>query len=218
MDMTTILAVQGPAWAVVGFDSKVAEEGGGRAYTLGRGSAKVMKNGQYLLGAAGDVRAINILAYAFAPPSAGTLSGVKLDRFMTSKFIPALKECFETHGYAAKEQKEQSTHGSVVLAIINGQIYEIGSDYAWVRDTTGIYAFGTGGDYALGVMHAREENISSRGVTETQKLIRDAMTVAGKLDAGSGPPFHVLVQLSKDTTTKTTGDKNVRKKERSSST
>jgi hypothetical protein len=36
----------------VGFDSRVTEEGG-RSYTLGRGSAKVVKNGQYLLGAAG---------------------------------------------------------------------------------------------------------------------------------------------------------------------
>jgi len=157
--MTTIIAVQGPDWAVVGFDSRVTEEGG-RSYTLGRGSAKVMKNGQYLLGAAGDVRAINILAYAFTPPKPGDLTGVRLDRFMTSKFVPALRECFEDHGYAVKESKEQAQHGSVVLSIINGQIYEIGEDYAWVRDTTGIYSFGSGGDYALGAMYASAGAVS----------------------------------------------------------
>ena len=192
--MTTIVGVQGQGWAVVGYDSRVTEENG-RSYVLGRGSSKVVKNGQYLLGAAGDVRAINILAYAFAPPKAGDLVGVRLDRFMTSKFVPALRECFEEHGYAAKETKEQAQHGSVVLSIVNGQIYEIGEDYAWVRDTTGIYSFGTGGEFALGAMYAKAgENLAAEGINETQKIVREALHIAAKLDVGSGPPFHVTYQ------------------------
>jgi ATP-dependent protease HslVU (ClpYQ) peptidase subunit len=192
--MTTIVAVQGASWAVVGFDSRVTEEAG-RAYTLGRGSAKVMKNGQYLLGAAGDVRAINILAYAFEPPRANDLVGIRLDRFMTSKFVPALRACFEDHGYAAKETKEQAQHGSVVLVIVNGSIYEIGEDYAWVRDTTGIYSFGSGGDYALGSMYATHgDGISNLNISEVQKLVRDSLHIAARLDPGSGPPFHVMHQ------------------------
>lgn len=192
--MTTIVAVQGAHWAVVGFDSRVTEEGG-RAYTLGRGSAKVMKNGQYLLGAAGDVRAINILAYAFDPPKALDLVGIRLDKFMTSKFVPALRGCFEDHGYAAKETKEQAQHGSVVLVIVNGSIYEIGEDYAWVRDTTGIYSFGSGGDYALGAMYATHgDTISELNLNQVQKLVRDSLHIAAKLDPGSGPPFHVMNQ------------------------
>lgn len=192
--MTTIIAVQGQSWAVVGFDSRVTEEDG-RSYTLGRGSAKVVKNGQYLLGAAGDVRAINILAYAFTPPKAMDLTGVRLDRFITSKFVPALRSCFEDHGYAARESKEQAQHGSVILAIVNGQIYEIGEDYAWVRDTTGIYSFGSGGDYALGAMYAKAgEEVAAQGVVETQKIVRESLTIAARLDVGSGPPFHVMSQ------------------------
>lgn len=192
--MTTIIAVQGADWAVVGFDSRVTEEGG-RSYVLGRGSAKVVKNGPYLLGAAGDVRAINILAYAFSPPKPENLVGVRLDRFMTSKFVPALRDCFEDHGYAAKESKEQAQHGSTVLAIVNGQIYEIGEDYAWVRDTTGIYSFGSGGDYALGAMYANAgEDVAKEGITETQRVVRESLIVAAKLDVGSGPPFHVMNQ------------------------
>ena len=194
--MTTIIAVQGPDWAVVGYDSRVTEEGG-RSYVLGRGSAKVVKNGQYLLGAAGDVRAINILAYAFSPPKALDLTGVRLDRFMTSKFVPALRECFEDHGYAAKESKEQASHGSVVLAIVNGQIYEIGEDYAWVRDTTGIYSFGSGADYALGAMYSTAgDDFAMQGVTKTERVVREALAVSAKLDIGTGPPFHVTHQIT----------------------
>jgi ATP-dependent protease HslVU (ClpYQ) peptidase subunit len=200
--MTTIIALQGPSWAVVGFDSKVTEDGG-RTYTLGRGSAKVMKNGNYLLGAAGDVRAINILAYAFSPPSAGDLTGIRLDRFITSKFIPALRSCFEEHGYVGREKQEQEVHGSTVLVIVNGQIYEIGSDYAWVRDTTGIYSFGSGGDYALAAMYAKQgDTIGELNMGETQKLVREALQIAGKLDPGSGPPFHVLTQSVRQYKTK----------------
>jgi ATP-dependent protease HslVU (ClpYQ) peptidase subunit len=195
--MTTIVAVQGPSWAVVGFDSRVTEDTG-RSYTLGRGSAKVVKNGQYLLGAAGDVRAINILAYAFQPPKALDLTGIRLDRFMTSKFVPALRECFEDHGYAVKESKEQATHGSTVLAIVNGQIYEIDEDYAWVRDTTGIYSFGSGGDYAIGAMFAKAgDDVASLNMTDVQKLIRESLHIAAKLDIGSGPPFHILSQSTR---------------------
>jgi ATP-dependent protease HslVU (ClpYQ) peptidase subunit len=195
--MTTIVAVQGPSWAVVGFDSRVTEDTG-RSYTLGRGSAKVVKNGQYLLGAAGDVRAINILAYAFQPPKALDLTGIRLDRFMTSKFVPALRECFEDHGYAVKESKEQATHGSTVLAIVNGQIYEIDEDYAWVRDTTGIYSFGSGGDYAIGAMFAKAgDDVASLNMVDVQKLIRESLHIAAKLDIGSGPPFHILSQSTR---------------------
>ena len=195
-NMTTIIAVQGDDWAVVGFDSRVTEEGG-RSYVLGHGSAKVVKNGSYLLGAAGDVRAINILAYAFRPPKPEALTGSRLDRFITSKFVPALRDCFEEHGYAPKEAKEQAQHGSTVLAIVNGQIYEIGEDYAWVRDTTGIYSFGSGGDYALGAMYAKAgENISKLGIIKTQNAVRDALATAAKLDVGSGPPFHLMSQKS----------------------
>jgi ATP-dependent protease HslVU (ClpYQ) peptidase subunit len=195
--MTTIIAVQGQEWAVVGFDSRVTEEGG-RSYTLGRGSAKVVKNGQYLLGAAGDVRAINILAYAFQPPKALDLTGIRLDRFMTSKFVPALRECFEDHGYAVKESKEQAQHGSTVLAIVNGQIYEIDEDYAWVRDMTGIYSFGSGGDYAIGAMYTKSGGeISNLNMSDVQKLIRDSLHIAAKLDIGSGPPFHILSQSAR---------------------
>jgi hypothetical protein len=192
--MTTIVAVQGSGWAVVGYDSQVTEEDG-RRYTMARGSSKVAKNGEYLLGAAGDVRAINILAYAFAPPKVGDLTGVRLDRFITSRFVPALRACFEAQGYAAsKESKETAEQGSVVLVVANGTIYVIGEDYSWVRDSGAIYAFGSGGDYALGALYSYGiEKVTAR-VDAAQDLIRNSLTVASKLDPGTGAPFHIMTQ------------------------
>ena len=195
--MTTIIAAQGEKWAVVGYDSLVSDEGG-RSFILGRGSSKVVKNGHYLLGAAGDVRAINILAHVFAPPKPNELIGTRLDKFVTSKFIPALRACFEDQGYAPRESKETAQHGSVVLVAVNGTIYEIDEDYSWVRGSTGIYTAGTGGDVALGAMHAmsNDRSFDEIGLDGTKKIIRECLAIAVKLDNQSGGPLHVAHQVS----------------------
>ena len=195
--MTTILAVQGDTWATVGFDSLVSDENG-RTVLLGQGSSKIAKNGQYLLGAAGDVRAINLLTHAFTPPRPGTLVGPRLDKFITSKFIPALRECFEDHGYVGRESKEKASHGSIVLVLVNGAVYEIDEDYSWVRDATGIYVAGTGADFALGAFYAMvgKKSIQSFALEEIKKMIKESVTIATGLDAGSGGIVKVLQQVS----------------------
>lgn len=195
--MTTILAVQGKGWAVVGFDSRISTDDTNRVSTLGRGVEKVAKNGDYLIGAAGDVRAINILSYSFNPPKPDDNIGLKLDRFMTTRFIPALRKCFEDQGYAVKSaDSEEGTaiHGSTILVVVNGVIYEIDSDYAWARDTYGLYGAGSGGDYALGALHGLFGKNSPSGVEETKIEVRKALEVGAKLDAASGAPFHILFQ------------------------
>lgn len=202
--MTTIVAVQGPSWAVVGFDSQVTEDDS-RRYTMSRGSSKVVKNGEYILGAAGDVRAINILTHAFRPPVIGGLLGVKLDRFITSRFIPALRSCFESQGYSAptKDSQEIAEQGSKVIAVANGVIYIIGEDYSWVRDATGVYAFGSGGDYAAGALFALGAGaVQATSMMDTEKMIRKSLVVAASLDAGTGSPFHVVTQSEPFASTK----------------
>jgi len=195
--VTTVLAVQGDGWAIVGFDSLVSDDNG-RTFILGQGSSKVAKNGPYLLGAAGDLRAINILAHAFTPPKPGNLVGARLDRFITSKFVPELRSCFEDHGYAARETKERATHGSVILAAINGVIYEIDEDYSWIRDASGVYAAGTGGDFAMGALYAMlgDSTASIVQIDKAKKMIREAITIAISLDSSSGGTVHLMQQVS----------------------
>ena len=91
--MTTIVGVQGDGFAVVCSDSRISSiDDSGLAYqvtTLGTGTSKVAQNGKYLLGAAGDVRAINILHHAFTPPApTADLKGKKM-RIQSSKVLEA---------------------------------------------------------------------------------------------------------------------------------
>lgn len=186
--MTTVAAVQGENWAVIGYDSRVTEDGQ-KIFSLPKDNSKLIKNGNYLLGVAGDMRAINLLTHVFKPPAVGvTIYGTKLDKFMTAVFIPELKKCFEDASYS-----KDGDHDSQIIVSVNGTLYEIGNDYAWARDEAGIYAIGSGGDYALAALLATFET-RKRTLGTAKALVRQAITVASKLDPSTAPPIYVQVQ------------------------
>lgn len=199
--MTTIVAIQGADYSVICTDSRVSSfDESGMAYqitTLGTGTSKVAQNGKYLLGAAGDVRAINILHHAFSPPVPNfTGSGQKLDHFITQRFIPSLRECFEEHGYATPDNEQKShiaEHSSQIVVVINGTIYIIDGDYSWTSDKTGIYAIGTGSSYALGALHALT-NGKEMTITKARSAVNKALSIASKFDPYTGAPFQTFTQ------------------------
>jgi ATP-dependent protease HslVU (ClpYQ) peptidase subunit len=205
--MTTIVAYQGEDYAVVGVDSRISsmDEGGfaSQIMTLASGSSKVALNGKYLLGAAGDVRAINILHHAFTPPIPTVgMKGKKLDQFMTIKFIPALRECFEKQGYASPERENSvhiAEHDSIILVVVNANIYVVDGDYSWASDASGIYALGTGSAYALGAMHSMlGKDRKSLTPLQAKRYVTKALNIAGKFDPYTGPPFQAYVQEISD--------------------
>ena len=200
--MTTILGIQGETFALICVDSRISSfDSSGSAYqvnTLREGSSKVAVNGKYLLGAAGDVRAINLLHHVFQPPvPPPNTKGKKLDQFFTAKFIPALRECFEQQGYAQPDIKEDKEHiaeqSSTILAVIQSTIYVVDGDYSWTSDYSGVYALGTGSSYAIGALQA----LHSSTITTPQqakKIALKAMAIAAKYDPYTGAPFHTFVQ------------------------
>lgn len=202
--MTTIVGIQGDTFALICTDSQVSDvdEHGyvTQVVTMREGTGKVQTNGRYIIGAAGDVRAINILHHAFQPPTAPpNLKGRKLDHFFTVKFIPALRECFEQQGYAMPDN-DLKTHmaemGSSVIVAINGTLYTIDGDYSWYSDVNGTYAIGTGAQYAMGALHA----LAGRGRPNIQKARQHALkalAAAARFDPYTGSPYHVHVQDTK---------------------
>lgn len=199
--MTTIVAVQGDGFAVVCVDSRISSIDGGlctQIGTLREGSSKVSTNGKYLLGAAGDVRAINILHHVFQPPTPPpNLKGKKLDQFFTAKFIPALRECFDAQGYSIPDLNENKQHiaeqGSLILVSVNGTIYIVDGDYAWASEASGLYVIGSGGEYALGAMHVLSHN-KKLTVQQAKNHALKALAVSAKFDPHTGPPYHTYIQ------------------------
>lgn len=200
--MTTILGVQGDGFSVICTDSRISsmDEGGfaSQIMTLGKNSSKVAANGKYLLGAAGDVRAINILHHVFAPPPPppGTY-GSRLDTFFTTKFIPTLRNTFEVQGYAAPERDDSShiaEQGSTVICSVHGSIYVVDGDYSWTSDATGLYALGTGSAYGLGALSVLFNKKKALNPAQTRALCLKAIAISAKYDPYTGPPYYTYIQ------------------------
>lgn len=198
--MTTIVGIQGDGYAVLCTDSRIAvvDDNGlvNPVTTLGYGMSKIAQNGPYLIGAAGDVRAINILHHAFTPPTPpANLKGKKLDAFMTVKFVPALRECLEKQGYSYFDKESNFTAGfqSTIITAIHSTIYVIDGDYSWASDSQGLYAIGSGSAYALGALHVLAPK--KKPVISTSKTMAiKALSAAAKYDSGTGAPYHTFVQ------------------------
>lgn len=184
--MTTIAAVQGPSWVVVGADSQVSEDN--KKYQLLPSFSKLVQNGPYLFGVAGDLRAVNILTHNFSPPSPGKARGDQLDKFMVSKFIPNLKICFDNNFYG-----KDGEHGSLLIVAIRGLVYEVGSDYDCIRDSRGLYSIGSGSPYALGALHARDTE-KTRTLGHAREMVRGALMSSCLYDSGTSEPVTIVVQ------------------------
>ena len=185
--MTTIAAVQGRDWAVLAYDSQVTEDNG-RSYVLASDNGKVCENGPYLMGAAGDLRAVNILSHNFHPPDPAEHSGIDLDKFMATKFVPAMKKCFDINFYG-----KDNEHGSLIMVVVNAVIYEVGGAYDIVRDETGLYALGTGSPYALGAMYQFDAD-NSRTMKNARTMSKSGVEIACRLDPASSGPVHMKIQ------------------------
>lgn len=186
--MTTIAAIQGDGWSVIGYDSRLSRgDSGGRIYTLPKSNGKVVKRERYLIGAAGDLRAINLISDVVKLPDPGELTGAKLDKFFTSTVVPTIRSCFEAAGYGKDGAQE-----SQLIISIAGQLFELGEGYEWSKDTSGLYGIGSGGDYAIGSLHSIVEKNCS--LESAKEHIKTAVAVAINLDPSSGGPINIVTQ------------------------
>lgn len=187
--MTTIAAVQGEGWAVVGYDSRVSViEPAGRIYTMSKATGKLVKNGEYLIGTAGDLRVLNLMAYVFKPPAIPR-ANTNLDKFMITNFVPALRACLEENAVS-----KDGECGADLIVVVRGKIYELGGQFEWCEDARGIYSIGSGSDYALGALYASLPKKFS--LEEAKKFVKLAVEVSAELDSGTGLPITVTTQKS----------------------
>lgn len=184
--MTTIAAIQGNGFAVLGYDSRISGDGG-RLYVLPKNLPKVVKNGSYLLGAAGDLRAINLFTTITLPEPADKMNITELDKFVANQIVPTIKNWFEENSYG-KEGEQQSE----LIVCVRGVVYELSQNYDCTRDANGIYGIGSGSAYAVGALHATvDKNFT---VDEAKDCMKEALRIAMKLDSGTGLPTYVVVQ------------------------
>tara|TARA_R110000868_G_scaffold196966_1_gene443085 strand:+ start:139 stop:708 length:570 start_codon:yes stop_codon:yes gene_type:complete len=189
--MTTLVAIQGFGWTVMGCDSRASDEDG-RSMTMA--THKIVENNGILIAGSGASRGSNIMQFGWNPPKPTKLED--LDIFVTQKFIPAMRKTFIDAGYDAKEDGDAAAQDSEFLISIRGVLYPIFGDYSWDRDSRGIYFSGSGGSVALGA-------IEGLGIADVQtpqdaeRLIKKAIEIACDWDVYTSGPIITKIQYAK---------------------
>ena len=184
--MSTVVGIQGDDWCVIGADSQVSENG--RVYSSVRGTGKIVKRGPYFIATVGDFRPATILNYNLSLPKPPTkTTSYNLDKFVSTKIIPAIQASYTENNYTPTDKES----GSDFLIAVCGQLYAISSDFSWTKDRRGYYAFGSGGDYALGAMATYQQ---PKSITKATLIARTALAVACEYDTESGEPLIIYSQ------------------------
>ena len=177
--MTTIAAIQGDGWCVIGADSQ-ASDGTGFAVLLPDG--KIFENNGLTMAGAGAVRGINILQHDWVAPKVGRGNP---DKYVTRSLIPSMRKAFAEAGYEVNRSDSSVENDNQWIIIFNGNVYRIEEDYGWERITDNLYVAGSGERFALGAMTALGGSDAS-SPQEAEHIIREAIAAAIKWDAYSG--------------------------------
>lgn len=186
--MTTLAAIQGNGWSVIGCDSRASDEDG-RYMELA--TSKIVDNSGVLIAVSGASRGGNITQFGWKPPKPGATTD--LDTFMTKKFIPSMRKAFQDAGFEGKEDGDAAWQDSNLLVSVRGVIYPIFNDYSWDREARRVYYAGSGGDVALGALEALHYS-KVTNPEAAEKILRKAIEIACKHDIYSGGEIHTYIQ------------------------
>jgi ATP-dependent protease HslVU (ClpYQ) peptidase subunit len=175
--MTTVVAIQTHNGVEMIADSQI--NANGKPY-FHPDMVKIVERNKYLIGIAGRVIALQAIQNNWNPPALTATYKDSLYKFVITKIVPSLKMFIEDSKIFTDKEKEEGELFSVLIAI-KGELFEIDEDYSVSRREDGIYAIGSGSDYALGALMACAD-------------IQSAMHIAASLDVNTHAPFITLQQ------------------------
>jgi ATP-dependent protease HslVU (ClpYQ) peptidase subunit len=173
--MTTIIGIQQDNGCILVADSLVTDDSG-RKYWHPE-MKKLAVRGEFLVGGAGEVLPCDIIQHNWNPPATTAKDRQDLYHFMVSKVVPSLRQCLTENGYNFDEAHDKKDGERFHLLIaISGTIFDIDQELSITMNNDGVYAIGSGGDIALGAIHA--------GADAYQ-----AMEIVSKLSAYTAGPY-----------------------------
>ena len=183
LGMTTLVGIQGSDFIVFAADSQITD---GDQRIISVETPKITSTGKYLLGLTGDSRPGDILAYAWKPP---IYKGEDPTKFMGSKILPSISAAFKEGNY---EIDNKEMNFSFLIAF-NGNIFSIGGDLSFNTSERGLFAAGSGGNYALGYLYSLPPKNYNKLLTASVVAER-AVQIASILDINTSPPIQVVSQ------------------------
>lgn len=160
--MTTIIAIETPDGVKLGYDSKAS----GNYDGFHVDHQKFFRNGKILYGVAGKLGFANALKHASIPALEG---GMDPDVWVTNVLTPSLRELVE----ATEPKRTEDGVNASILVVVKGRVYEFTGDLSWTRRVDGMYAIGSGREFATGALAAGAS-------------IRKALKIAATYDLHTG--------------------------------
>lgn len=192
--MTTIAAIQGDGFVVMGADSQ------GTYYeyrNIFMKDHKVIDNNGILIAGCGIGRGMNLLQRGWKAPKPPRLDMEpdKLDSWMVNKFIPGMRKLFIEGGYDMKDDGDYAQFENVFLVAVQGHLYVIDEDYSLDRDARNYFASGSGGDFAQGSLYTAGPKIFTN-VEAASKAMTVAINAAKEFDTNSGGETRIYTQYA----------------------
>ena len=181
--MTTLVGLQGSDFVVFAADSQITD---GDQRIISIETPKILTTGKYLLGLTGDSRPGDILAYAWKPP---LYKGENPTHFMGSKILPSISAAFKEGNY---EVDNKEMNFSFLIAF-NGNLFSIGGDLSFNTSERGLFAAGSGGNYALGYLYSLPPRNYNKLLTASV-VAEKAVQIASLLDINTHQPIQVVTQ------------------------
>jgi ATP-dependent protease HslVU (ClpYQ) peptidase subunit len=181
--MTTLVGLQGSDFVVFAADSQITD---GDQRIISVETPKILTTGKYLLGLTGDSRPGDILAYAWKPP---LYEGENPTHFMGSKILPSISAAFKEGNY---EVDNKEMNFSFLIAF-NGNLFSIGGDLSFNTSERGLFAAGSGGNYALGYLYSLPPK-NYNTLLMASVVAEKAVQTASILDINTSPPIQVVAQ------------------------
>lgn len=173
--MTTIIGLQHDNGCILVADSLVLDSSGRRYWHPDM--KKLAERGNFVVGTSGDWQFCEVIQHKWNPPTPTAKDKKDLLGFMIDKVVPTLRQCLSENGYNFdKSPDEKDGERFHLLIAVAGHIFDVDEQLSVTISHDGVYAVGSGGDIALGALHA--------GADAYQ-----AMAITAKLSAYTAGPF-----------------------------
>lgn len=194
--MTTIAAIQGEGWVVMGADSQGTYNDYRNVFMKDH---KVVDNNGVLIAGCGIGRGMNLLQRGWKAPKPKTLlTPDKLDTWMIKTFLPGMRKLFIDNGYDMKDDGDYAQFENVFLVAVQGTFYIIDEDYSLDRDARNYFATGSGGDFAQGSLYT-SASMGRKIFTDVDaaaKAMTAAVNAAKDFDTNSGGETRIYTQYA----------------------
>ena len=188
--MTTLVAIQGDGWSVLGCDSRLSDDNG--RFQIAK-TPKIVENNTVLIAGCGSSRASNILHYGYMQPKPSAKED--LNTYMTTKFVPQMRKNFIDAGIDMKEDGDVAQIDGGFIISVKGQVFSVSEDYSWDTDVRNVYVMGSGGDVALGALAALGvEKVKT--INQAENMVRKAIAIAIQYDNMCSEPIHTFKQYA----------------------